>query len=87
METNYPEGNGIGHGISFNCLLFVDDLAIVEENEDDLPYSSYQLFLIYKDYNLTIPCKKTISSVFVEKDQTLLNSQLIELVRNFSYLG
>lgn len=72
-------------------MLFADDLIIVQENEDNLQKSIFELQKISSDYNLKISTTKTQILAFRGKypvrSKIILNGTTLEQVAAFNYLG
>jgi hypothetical protein len=73
-------------------LLFADDMLIIQENEDTLQKSMYELQKLRNNYNFNISTTKTKVMAFQGKYPTrskiiLNNKSIMEQVSNFNYLG
>lgn len=76
---------------NINTLLFADDQAIIQENEDDLQRATHRLYTICRDYGMKISSKKSKTMAFKGKDpvrsKIVVNNEILEQVSHFTYLG
>lgn len=74
-----------------NALLFADDLAIIQETEDDLQRSLHQLNNLCKTYNMKISYNKTkvmaFKGTYPVRTKIIIDNRPIEQVSHFNYLG
>jgi endonuclease/exonuclease/phosphatase family metal-dependent hydrolase len=78
-------------GDALNCLIFADDLIVLQESEDDLQRSLFELDKIGQDYNLIISSSKTRVMAFRGKDpvrsKIVVQQNIVDQVSHFHYLG
>jgi hypothetical protein len=72
--------------------LFADDMLIIQENEDTLQKSMYELQKLSNNYNFNISTTKTKVMAFqgkypIRSKIILNNKSIIEQVSNLNYLG
>lgn len=86
-----PSGIHLGKNTFLNTLLYADDQVILQENEDNLQISIYQLEQILKEYNLIVSVNKTKVMAFKGKEsirtKIVLQNMVLEQVTRFNYLG
>ena len=74
-----------------NVLLYADDVAIIQNNEEDLQRSVYKLYQLGNAYNLRISKKKTKVMAhrgkFPVRSKIVVEDQILEQVSHFEYLG
>jgi polyphosphate kinase len=87
----YP-GIKLSNNTTFNMLLYADDMLIIQENEDTLQKSLYELQKKKNNnYNFNISITKTKVMAFQEKypirTKIILNNKsVIQQVYNFNYI-
>ena len=76
-----------------SCLMFADDLVILSETPAGLQSALSKLQKYTEDWNLTINTNKTKVIIFnkgghkISKFKFLVNSEELEMVQNYCYLG
>ena len=76
-----------------SCLMFADDLVILSETPAGLQSALSKLQKYTEDWNLTINTNKTKVIIFnkgghkISKFKFLVNSEELEIVQNYCYLG
>lgn len=72
-------------------MLYADDVAIIQNNEEDLQRSVYKLYQLGNAYNLRISKKKTKVMAhrgkFPVRSKIVVEDQILEQVSHFEYLG
>ena len=84
-------GITINENCLIGCLLFADDLIILQNSEDDLQRAVYKLSNLCQKYKLRISAQKTKVMAFKGKEpvrsKIVLNNGTLEQLSNFNYLG
>lgn len=79
----------LGHGIYNYSLLFTDDMLIVQDTEDDLQRSVYELCKLCKDYNFKLSWNKNRIIAFCGKhpvcSKIVIENNILEQVSPFNY--
>ena len=74
-----------------NTILYSDDQILMATSEDDLQTTAHHLNSIARKYKMTISSTKTKSMAMwwnhIQRVRIVINSNIIEQVTDFKYLG